>query len=122
MPWAEPATEEDWSTEYLDLVLAIRIVDSLEEAVEHIARFGSGHTDAIASEDAETIRRFVEKVDSGVVLINASTMFNDASRLGMGAEIGISSDKVHARGPMGLRELTCQKWVIEGNGHVFGHG
>jgi len=122
VPWAEPATEEDWSTEYLDLVLAIRIVDSLEEAVEHIARFGSGHTDAIASEDAETIRRFVERVDSGVVLINASTMFNDASRLGMGAEIGISSDKVHARGPMGLRELTCQKWVIEGNGHVFGHG
>jgi len=122
VPWAEPATEEDWSTEYLGLILAIRVVDSLEEAVEHIARFGSGHTDAIASEDAETIRRFVEKVDSGVVLINASTMFNDASRLGMGAEIGISSDKVHARGPMGLRELTCQKWVIEGNGHAFGHG
>jgi glutamate-5-semialdehyde dehydrogenase len=120
VPWAEPASEEDWRTEYLDLLLAVRVVDSLEEAVAHIARFGSGHTDAIASEDAEAIRRFVEWVDSGVVLINASTMFNDASRLGMGAEIGISSDKIHARGPMGLRELTCQKWVIEGNGDVFG--
>ncbi len=120
VPWAEPAGEEDWGAEYLGLILAIRIVESLEEAVAHIAEFGSAHTDSIASEDAETIRRFVEKVDSGVVLINASTMFNDASRLGMGAEIGISSDKVHARGPMGLRQLTCQKWVIEGNGHVFG--
>jgi len=120
VPWAEAATEDDWRTEYLDLILAIRIVENLEEAVAHIARFGSGHTDAIASEDAESIRQFVESVDSGVVLVNASTMFNDASRLGMGAEIGISSDKVHARGPMGLRELTCQKWVIEGNGHVFG--
>lgn len=120
VPWAEPATEEDWGTEYLDLVLAVRVVENLEAAVAHIARFGSAHTDAIASEDADSIRRFVEQVDSGVVLVNASTMFNDASRLGMGAEIGISSDKVHARGPMGLRELTYQKWVIEGNGHVFG--
>ncbi|NIM05260.1 MAG: glutamate-5-semialdehyde dehydrogenase [Armatimonadetes bacterium] len=119
VPWAEPVSEEDWGVEYLDLILAVRIVESLEEAVLHIGRFGSGHTDAIASEDAESIRQFVEEVDSGVVLINASTMFNDASRLGMGAEIGISSDKIHARGPMGLRELTCEKWVIEGNGHVF---
>jgi glutamate-5-semialdehyde dehydrogenase len=119
--WAERATEEDWGTEYLDLILAIRIVESLDEAVAHIARFGSAHTDAIVSEDADSIRRFAEQVESGVVLINASTMFNDASRLGMGAEIGISSDKIHARGPMGLRELTCQKWVIEGDGHVFGH-
>jgi len=122
VPCAEPAGEEDWGTEYLDLILAIRIVESLDEAVAHIARFGSGHTDAIVSEDADSIRRFAEQVDSGVVLINASTMFNDASRLGMGAEIGISSDKIHARGLMGLRELTCQKWVIEGSGHVFGHG
>jgi glutamate-5-semialdehyde dehydrogenase len=122
LPWAEPASADDWRAEYLSLILAVRIVDDLDEAVAHVARFGSGHTDAIVSENAESIRRFSEQVDSGVVLVNASTMFNDASRLGMGAEIGISSDKVHARGPMGLRELTCQKWVIEGSGHVFGHG
>ncbi len=121
VPWAEPANEDDWRTEYLGPTLAVRIVTSLEEAVAHITRFGSGHTDAIASENADSIRQFANEVDSGVVLVNASTMFNDASRLGMGAEIGISSDRVHARGPMGLRELTCQKWVIEGSGHVFGH-
>ena len=122
LPWAETAAEEDWGAEYLDLILAIRVVDTLEQALAHIARFGSGHTDAIVSEDAQAVGRFVERVDSGVVLVNASTMFNDASRLGMGAEIGISSDKIHARGPMGLRELTCQKWVIEGDGHVFSRG
>jgi glutamate-5-semialdehyde dehydrogenase len=120
LPAAEPADEEDWDTEYLDLILAVRIVPSIEEAMAHIAQHGSGHSDAIVSEDRESVRRFVAGVDSGVVLVNASTMFNDGSKLGMGAEIGISSDKIHARGPMGLRELTCQKWVIEGDGHTFG--
>jgi len=119
LPWAVPATEGDWDTEHLDLVLGVRIVDTLDEALAHIARYGSRHTDAIVSEDSDCVERFVREVDSGVVLSNASTMFNDGSRLGMGAEIGISADKIHARGPMGLRELTCQKWVIEGDGHVF---
>lgn len=119
LPEAEPATEDDWGTEYLDLVLAVRVVSGLDDAIAHIARYSSGHTDVIVSRDEEAVREFVARVDSGVVLVNASTMLNDGSKLGLGAEIGISSDKIHARGPMGLRELTCEKWVIEGQGHVF---
>ncbi len=116
----EPATEEDWRTEYLDLVFSLRVVADVDEAVAHVNRYGSHHTDAIVTGDEGRARRFVERVDSGVVLVNASTMFCDGESLGMGAEIGISTDKVHARGPMGLRELTSYKFVIHGDGHAMG--
>ncbi len=116
----EPADEEDWRTEYLDLVVAVRVVDGLDQAADHIQTYGSHHTDAIVTKDAGRARRFVEAVDSAVVLVNASTMFCDGASLGMGAEIGISTDKLHARGPMGLEELTSYKFVIQGAGHVMG--
>ena len=115
-----PATEEDWRTEYLDMILSVRIVDGVEEAIEHINQYGSHHTDAIVTGSEGHAKRFVSEVDSGVVLVNASTMFCDGESLGMGAEIGISTDKLHARGPMGLEELTSYKFVIEGDGHVMG--
>lgn len=115
-----PATEQDWSTEYLDMILSVRIVDGVEEAIQHINKFGSHHTDTIVTGDVAHAKRFVAGVDSGVVLVNASTMFCDGESLGMGAEIGISTDKLHARGPMGLEELTSYKFVIEGTGHVMG--
>lgn len=116
----EPATEEDWRTEYLDMVLSVRIVDGVDQAIEHINQYGSHHTDTIVTSDTAHAKRFVSEVDSGVVLVNASTMFCDGESLGMGAEIGISTDKLHARGPMGLEELTSYKFVIEGDGHVMG--
>lgn len=119
LPEAEEAQEADWTTEYLDLVLAVKVVDSLEDAIEHINTYGSHHTDVIVSRDYYAIRRFEEEVDSGVVLVNASTMFNDGGELGMGAEIGISTDKLHARGPVGMRDLTSYKYVVEGQGHVM---
>jgi glutamate-5-semialdehyde dehydrogenase len=115
-----PATERDWETEYLDNVVSIRVVDGVEAACEHINRYGSHHTDAIVTPDATRAQRFVDRVDSAVVLVNASTMFCDGESLGMGAEIGISTDKLHARGPMGLEELTSYKLVIQGDGHVMG--
>jgi glutamate-5-semialdehyde dehydrogenase len=118
VPDARPAQESDWETEYLDLILAVRVVDSLEQAIEHIARYGSGHSEAIVTSDLAASRRFVEAVDSACVLVNASTRFNDGGELGLGAEIGISTDKYHARGPCGLRELTSTKWIVTGNGHV----
>ncbi len=113
-----PATEEDWTREYLDLILAVRVVDSLDDAIDHIAHYGSGHTDAIVTNDLAASRRFVSEVDSAAVIVNASTRFNDGGELGLGTEIGISTDKVHARGPCGLRELTSTKWVVEGEGQV----
>jgi len=116
----EPATEEDWRTEYLDMILSVRIVDDVDEAIKHINLYGSHHTDTIVTGDEAHAKRFVSQVDSGVVLTNASTMFCDGESLGMGAEIGISTDKLHARGPMGLEELTSYKFVIEGEGHVMG--
>ena len=116
----EPADEADWRAEYLDMVLSVRIVEGVAEAVEHINRYGSHHTDTIVTGDSAHAEEFVSRVDSGVVLVNASTMFCDGESLGMGAEIGISTDKVHARGPMGLEELTSYKFVIEGEGHVMG--
>lgn len=119
-PDVEPATEEDWRTEYLDMVLSVRVVEGVDEAIEHINRFGSHHTDTIVTADADRAARFVERVDSAVVLVNASTMFCDGESLGMGAEIGISTDKIHARGPMGLEELTSYKFVIRGRGNVMG--
>ena len=113
-----PATDEDWDTEYLDLILAVRVVDSLDEALAHIARHGSGHTDCIVTSTSAASRRFTAEVDSAAVMVNASTRFNDGGELGLGAEIGISTDKVHARGPCGLRELTSTKWIVLGDGHV----
>lgn len=119
-PRVEPASEADWRTEYLDMILSVRVVGDVEEAIEHINRYGSHHTDAIVTDNGEHAQRFVDRVDSAVVLVNASTMFCDGESLGMGAEIGISTDKVHARGPMGLEELTSYKFVIHGDGHVMG--
>ena len=116
----EPATEADWRTEYLDLVVSLRVVADVDEAIEHVNRHGSHHTDAIVTQSEDRAKRFVERVDSAVVLVNASTMFCDGESLGMGAEIGISTDKLHARGPMGLRELTSYKFVIRGRGAVMG--
>ena len=118
LPGTRPATEEDWCTEYLDLVLAVKVVGSLEEAAARIERFGSSHTDGICSRDAGNIERFVGMVDSAVVTVNASTRLNDGAIFGLGAELGISTDKLHARGPMGLRELTTFKWVLRGNGNL----
>ena len=116
----EPATEEDWGTEYLDTIVSVRVVDGVDEAIGHINRYGSHHTDTIVTDSESRARKFVRQVDSAVVLINASTMFCDGEALGMGAEIGISTDKFHARGPMGLEELTSYKFVVSGDGHVMG--
>jgi glutamate-5-semialdehyde dehydrogenase len=117
-PAAKPATEEDWYAEYLDLVLAIRVVDDLEQAIDHIARYGSSHTDAIVSEDIRRVQQFVRDVDSSSVMVNTSTRFSDGGEYGLGAEVGISTDKLHARGPMGVRDLTTYKWVVYGNGQL----
>jgi glutamate-5-semialdehyde dehydrogenase len=120
VPDVEAATEENWSNEYLDMIASVGVVDGVAGAIDHINRFGSHHTDAIVTDSQSRATRFVEEVDSGVVLVNASTMFCDGESLGMGAEIGISTDKLHARGPMGLEELTSYKFVIRGAGHVMG--
>ncbi|MFI5005712.1 MAG: glutamate-5-semialdehyde dehydrogenase [Solirubrobacterales bacterium] len=114
----EPATEEDWATEYLALTLAIGVVDSLDEAIEHIGRYGSGHSEAIVTRDTAAARAFQLGVDAACVYVNASTRFTDGGELGMGAEIGNSTQKLHARGPIGLRELCTFKYLIEGDGHV----
>lgn len=115
---AVPATEQDWSTEYLAPVLAIRIVDDMAAAIEHINTYGSQHTDAIVTEDYTRARRFLSQVDSSSVMVNASTAFADGFEYGLGAEIGISTDKLHARGPVGLEGLTTQKWIVLGDGHT----
>jgi len=114
----KPAAEEDWATEYNDLILSIRVVDSLDEAVRHIARYGTQHSDAILTRDLSSAREFAARVDSAAVFINTSTRFNDGAQFGMGAEIGISTDKLHARGPMALPELTSYKYVVYGDGQV----
>jgi glutamate-5-semialdehyde dehydrogenase len=116
----EPATEEDWATEYLSLTLAVRVVDCVEEAIEHIARYGSGHSEAIVTRDAAAARAFERGVDAACVYVNASTRFTDGGEFGMGAEIGNSTQKLHARGPIGLRELCTFKYVVHGDGHVRG--
>ena len=115
-----PATEEDWGTEYLDLILSIKIVDSLEDAVSHINQYGSHHTDVIVTRDEMAAERFLREVDSACVFHNVSTRFADGGEFGFGAEIGISTDKLHARGPMGLRELTSYQYRVRGNGQVRG--
>jgi glutamate-5-semialdehyde dehydrogenase len=120
LPDVIPATAEDWTTEYLDLILSIKVVDSLEEAVAHINEYGSHHTDVIVSNNAATAERFLREVDSACVFHNVSTRFADGGEFGFGAEIGISTDKLHARGPMGLRELTSYQYRVRGNGQVRG--
>ncbi|HEV3212644.1 MAG TPA: glutamate-5-semialdehyde dehydrogenase [Acidimicrobiales bacterium] len=118
VPTAHAVTDEDYATEYLDLVLAVRVVDSLDTAIEHVARYSSGHSEAIVTSDVGAADRWVAEVDAAAVLVNASTRFVDGAALGLGAEVGISTQKLHARGPMGLRELTCARWVIRGEGQV----
>lgn len=120
LPEAEAATEEDWYREYLDLILAVRIVSDLDEAIAHIEKYGSLHTEAIVTENYGRAQRFLQEVNSSTVLVNASTRFNDGFELGLGAEIGISTTKLHAFGPMGLEELTTTKFIIYGNGQVRG--
>ncbi len=114
----QPATEADYAAEYLGPVMSVKVVDSLDEAIEHINRYGSRHTDAIVTAALGAARRFTLRVDSAAVMVNASTRFNDGGELGLGAEIGISTDKIHARGPCGLTELTSYKYVVYGDGHV----
>lgn len=118
VPSIGPATEEDWGKEYLDLVLSVRVVHDLDAAIAHIQRYSSGHTEAIVTRDLLSAQRFTKEVDAAAVMVNASTRFTDGEQFGFGAEIGISTQKLHARGPMGLRELTTTKYVVTGNGHV----
>jgi glutamate-5-semialdehyde dehydrogenase len=117
-PRVQAATDEDWDTEYLSLDIAARVVGSIDEAIAHIAAHGSGHTEAIVTSDLAAARRFTTRVDAAAVMVNASTAFTDGGEFGMGAEIGISTQKLHARGPMGLTELTSSKWVVWDEGHV----
>ena len=118
IPGATPATDDDYRTEYLDLIISVKVVADLDEAVAHIAAYGSHHTDAIVTRDLGAAKTFTRQVDSAAVMVNASTRFNDGFALGLGAEIGISTDRFHARGPCGLRELTTYKYVVTGDGHV----
>ena len=113
-----PASEDDWSTEFLALIAGVRVVDSLDDALDHIETYGSGHSDAIVTEDYSAAMRFVDEVDSSAVFVNCSTRFNDGGQFGLGAEVAISTNKFHARGPMGLKELTSYKWTVMGNGQV----
>jgi glutamate-5-semialdehyde dehydrogenase len=113
-----PATDEDWATEYMDLDLAVGMVDNLDEAVKHIRRWSTGHTEAIITNDLANAERFISEIDSAAVIVNASTRFTDGGELGLGAEVGISTQKLHARGPMGLTELTTTKWIVQGEGQI----
>ncbi len=115
-----PATGTDWGTEYLSADIAAAVVDSIDDALDHIRRYGTGHTEAIVTESITAARRFAARVDAAAVMINASTRFTDGGEFGFGAEIGISTQKLHARGPMGLPELTSTKYVVTGNGHTRG--
>jgi glutamate-5-semialdehyde dehydrogenase len=120
IPQVKAATEEDWRTEYLDLILSVKVVDSLDDALNFINAYGSGLADAIVSENYSHVRRFLNEVDSATVYANASTRFTDGFEFGFGAEVGISTNRLHARGPMGLRELTTYKYIIQGDGQVRG--
>jgi glutamate-5-semialdehyde dehydrogenase len=120
VPDAAPATEEDYATEYLAPIISVKVVAGIDEAIEHINRYSSHHTDAIVTDNHPKAMRFLREVDSASVMINASTRFADGFEYGLGAEIGISTDKIHARGPVGLEGLTSQKWVVLGDGHVRG--
>jgi glutamate-5-semialdehyde dehydrogenase len=118
LPGATVATDADFAHEFLDLILAVRVVDSLDDAIAHVARYGTGHSEAILTEDPLNADAWVKRVDAAAVLVNASTRFIDGGELGLGAEVGISTQKLHARGPMGVRELTCLKWVVRGEGQI----
>jgi glutamate-5-semialdehyde dehydrogenase len=118
VPGATAASEDDYAREFLDLILAVKVVESLDEAIAHVATYGTGHSEAIVTNDATHAEAWVRRVDAAAVLVNASTRFVDGGELGLGGEVGISTQKLHARGPMGLRELTCLKWVLRGEGHV----
>ncbi|MET1044144.1 MAG: glutamate-5-semialdehyde dehydrogenase [Microbacteriaceae bacterium] len=119
-PDAVAATDEDWSTEYMSLDVSVKVVESLDEAIEHIRRYSTGHTESIITNDLANSERFLSEIDSAVVMVNASTRFTDGGEFGFGAEVGISTQKLHARGPMGLGELTSTKWVVRGSGQVRG--
>jgi glutamate-5-semialdehyde dehydrogenase len=114
----EPATEADWDTEYLSLEVAIRVVSDMEEALGHIQRYSTGHTESILTNAFDRAEEFLRRVDSSTVMVNASTRFTDGGEFGFGAEVGISTQKLHARGPMGLAELTSTKWLVRGDGQV----
>ncbi len=116
--WAEAATEEDWRTEYLDAILAVRVVDDLDAALDHIHTYSSSHTEAIVAEDAAAVARFFNEVDSAILLHNASTQFADGGEFGMGGEIGIATGKMHARGPVGLEQLTSFNYRVRGTGQT----
>ena len=116
--WAKPATEKDYRTEYLDLILSVKVVENLDEAISHINNYGSHHSDSIVTDDHGEALKFLKQVDSACVYQNASTRFTDGNQFGMGAEIGISTDKLHARGPMALEELTTYKYMVFGSGQV----
>jgi glutamate-5-semialdehyde dehydrogenase len=118
VPEMVPATESDWATEYLDLIIAVRVVPDLEAAIEHVRRYGTGHTEAIMTEDRQAADRFVSSIDAAVVAVNVSTRFTDGEEFGFGAEIGNSTQKLHVRGPMGLESLTSERYVLYGDGHV----
>jgi glutamate-5-semialdehyde dehydrogenase len=113
-----PATAADWGKEFLSLTAAVKIVSGLDEAIDHIREHGSGHSEAIVTSDERAAARFMNEVDAAAVFVNASTQFTDGGEFGLGAEVGISTQKLHARGPMGLQELTTYKWMIEGNGQT----
>jgi glutamate-5-semialdehyde dehydrogenase len=113
-----PAVDDDWGKEFLALVAAVKVVDSLEEALEHVEKYTSGHSEAIITDDYPSAMRFLNEVDAACVYVNASTRFTDGSQFGLGAEVGISTQKLHARGPLGLKELTTYKWIILGSGQV----
>ncbi|WAP53024.1 glutamate-5-semialdehyde dehydrogenase [Arthrobacter sp. ATA002] len=115
---SQPAGEDDWGREYMDLDLAVAMVDDMDEALDHIRRWTTGHTEAIITNDLANAERFIAETDSAAVIVNASTRFTDGGELGLGAEVGISTQKLHARGPMGLRELTTTKWIVQGDGHI----
>jgi glutamate-5-semialdehyde dehydrogenase len=118
LPDVALATDEDFAREFLDLILAVKVVSSLDEAIDHVTTYGTGHSEAIVTENVEHADAWVRRVDAAAVLVNASTRFIDGGELGLGAEVGISTQKLHARGPMGVRELTCLKWVVRGEGQI----
>ena len=115
---ATPAVEADWSTEYLDSIISIRVVAGIDAAIDHIATYGSSHTDCIITEDATRAEQFLQEVDSAIVMVNASTQFADGGEFGMGAEIGIATGRMHARGPVGAAQLTSFKYIVRGNGQI----
>ena len=117
-PRVKPATVEDWATEYLDAIIAVKVVDGVDDAIAHVEHYGSHHTDAIVTADPLAAEKFLARVDSAIVLHNASTQFADGGEFGMGAEIGISTGRLHARGPVGVEQLTTFKYVVRGNGQV----